>query len=111
MAQGRGRGPGCCPALGQNMTDHQHDWELVYWAPAHSAPGKCLTCGISYMEATMKVCDHHDLPLVCDTCGYEQSLHAAPDTYAGRLAHPFRPVHILVDPEGFEGNQLIPCPL
>jgi len=62
--------------------------------------------------ALSPTCDHHDLPLVCGECGR----HMSPPPWFGRWhvgkpTHLAQPVHLLVDPEGFEGTQRIPCGL
>jgi hypothetical protein len=57
-------------------------------------------------------CDHHDLPLVCGECKHplgDDPSDWTPSSLEGHLHDP-KPSHILVDPEGIEGDWIIPCP-
>lgn len=63
-----------------------------------------------------KVCDYHDLPLVCGECSYFDGFptqtpekHDAYWRIQGKF-HPFRPVHRIPDPE-FDTVDIVPCGL
>jgi len=65
----------------------------------------------------VKVCDYHDLPLVCGECdsrrGALPTLKTGITHHYGKsdAMHRIRPVHRIPDPEAVEGTQVVPCGL
>jgi len=71
-------------------------------------PSEVFTGTLEAMSKAIRICEWHDLPLVCGECGagLARCIHQYPGGGFTRGA-----VHRIPDPEGIEGTTIMPCGL